>query len=366
MAISVHEDESEAGGFAFIDLGQRVAPPIVSLRRLDTEPRHLGFGGWQPEIAWLAPLSVENREGGTIARFGPQVVDCIEELVPIEIVSRDGAILGTVVWPFITPAPTGRSMLVVDAPPPPVVQTTREAPPPLPAEVVPPAPPVPQPVPPPPSIVAAETTVPPPPPVAHSVPLVVGPAVRRKGGSWLLALAILAVVGGLGVWKREPIEAWVRSLPVLARTSLPVAPASSSSPSVAQPTPEAATAQPSRSDLLQQHARLLRDRAAAAAFVDLGTSALSARQGAIAFRAFEEADPAASADAAWQLARFYDPRNTEPSYREAVEPNPTRAAYYYALWRNRSVRHTEELRALCAASSELLGRDERLRTLCQP
>jgi hypothetical protein len=118
--------------------------------------------------------------------------------------------------------------------------------------------------------------------------------------------------------------------------------------------------------LRRDHSRLLRERAPAARFVDLGAKAIEARQGAVAFRAFEEADPSANADAAWQLARFYDPRNTDETYRGAVQPSTTRAAYYYALWRNRSPRHTDELRALCAAQAEFAARDERLRALCQP
>lgn len=116
----------------------------------------------------------------------------------------------------------------------------------------------------------------------------------------------------------------------------------------------------------QRHLQLLDQSAAGSAFLELGGVAIEARQGGAAFRAFEEADPVASADAAWQIARFYDPRNTDATYREAARPNVSRAAYYYALWRNRSPRHTDELRSLCESNADLVGRDERLRAICRP
>ncbi len=111
MTIRITEDEDESGGYAFIDLGRPLASPLLSFRRQDTEPRHLGTEGWQPEVAWLAPLAVTERDGRAVARFGPSVVDRIEELVPIEIVAQDGTSFGVVAWPFIPPAPSGGGIL---------------------------------------------------------------------------------------------------------------------------------------------------------------------------------------------------------------------------------------------------------------
>ncbi len=71
MTIRITEDEDESGGYAFIDLGRPLASPLLSFRRQDTEPRHLGTEGWQPEVAWLAPLAVTERDGRAVARFGP-------------------------------------------------------------------------------------------------------------------------------------------------------------------------------------------------------------------------------------------------------------------------------------------------------
>ncbi len=98
-------------------------------------------------------------------------------------------------------------------------------------------------------------------------------------------------------------------------------------------------------ELHQRFSRLVQGAGDAGAFIALGETALSSRQGGAAFRAFEEADPVTNADAAWQLARFYDPGNAEATYREAARPDLVRAAYYYALWRKRSPRHTDALRA---------------------
>ncbi|MFC6739345.1 hypothetical protein [Methylobacterium tardum] len=111
MTIRITEDEDESGGYAFIDLGRPLASPLLSFRRQDTEPRHLGAEGWQPEVAWLAPLAVTERDGRAVARFGPNVADRIEELVPIEIVAQDGTSFGVVAWPTISPAPSGGGIL---------------------------------------------------------------------------------------------------------------------------------------------------------------------------------------------------------------------------------------------------------------
>ncbi|GJE13013.1 hypothetical protein [Methylobacterium longum] len=111
MTIRITEDEDEPGGYAFIDLGGPLQSPLLSFRRQDTEPRHLGAEGWQPEVAWLTPLAVTERDGRAFARFGPNVVDRIEELIPIEIVAQDGTSFGVVAWPFIPPAPSGRGIL---------------------------------------------------------------------------------------------------------------------------------------------------------------------------------------------------------------------------------------------------------------
>ncbi|UHC17829.1 hypothetical protein LRS73_08180 [Methylobacterium currus] len=346
MTIQITEDETEAGGYALIDLGRPLRTPLLSFRRQDVEPRHLGAEGWQPEVAWLAPLSVTERDGRAVARFGPNVVDCIEELVPIEIVAQDGTSFGIVSWPFITPAPAGRGLLAAaPAPAPAPVEVAIPAQPPAEA----PAPPAPEP--------ESEPEPAPTRAVRNSLPLAepVKPP-RRAWPMIALPLVVLAAIGGAYMYRD--------ALPDLfgTRPTEPVAP----SETVAIPAPPPEAPRLSAAELRQRHARLIEERAAPAAFVALGETALAARQGAAAFRAFEEADPAASADAAWQLARFYDPGTTDAAYRDAARPNTVRAAYYYALWRSRSPRHTDALRGLCEAQGDLAGRDDRLRAFCRP
>ncbi|MDO9428513.1 MAG: hypothetical protein Q7T93_16975 [Methylobacterium sp.] len=349
MTLRITEDDDESGGHAFIDLGRRATAPLLSFRRQDAEPRHLGTDGWQPEVAWLAPLSMVERDGRTVARFGPAVVDRIEELVPIEIVAQDGTSFGVVSWPFITPAPAGHGLLAaMPAPAPSLTQTIPLGTPvavPTPDEA---APPEPEPDPAPRSDGRTEFPAPPP-----------APPPRRFRSALALVLVVLLVGAGSGAYLfRDALR------DVLADRAPPLPPIAETPPSPAPPAPEPPRL--SGAELRQRHAQLLQERAGANAFLALGGTAIEARQGAAAFRAFEEADPVASADAAWQIARFYDPRNAEATYRDAAKPNVARAAYYYALWRNRSPRHTDELRGLCEANTDLVGRDERLRAICRP
>ncbi|MET7248000.1 hypothetical protein ABZT49_32070 [Methylobacterium sp. EM32] len=341
MTIRITEDETEDGGYALIELGRPLRTPLLSFRRQDVEPRHLGAEGWQPEVAWLAPLSVTERDGGAVARFGPNVVGRIEELVPIEIVAQDGTSFGIVSWPFITPAPTGGGILAA----PPTLK-----PDPITVEVADPGP-----------LSIGEPTQPEPGPEPEPTPpreprtppdgLSVAQPRRRIWPMIALPLVVLAAIGGAYA-TRDELSTWLG--PRVPETAAPPA-------ITAAPAPEAPRL--SAADLRQRHARLIEERAAPAAFVALGETALASRQGAAAFRAFEEADPAASADAAWQLGRFYDPGTTDGPYRDAARPDTARAAYYYALWRSRSPRHTDALRGLCEAHA---GRDDRLRAFCRP
>ena len=336
MTIRITEDEDESGGYAFIDLGRPLASPLLSFRRQDTEPRHLGTEGWQPEVAWLAPLAVTERDGRAVARFGPSVVDRIEELVPIEIVAQDGTSFGVVAWPFISPAPSGGGILAgLPAPAPTLTRDSIGRPSDAAAEAV----PLPEPEPAPPQDAA---------PAAPSAP---EPPARKSWLLWsLVALMLLALAAGGAYLYRDRLP------DLVARRQ---APPQEPSPPPAPPEPESRL---TAAELRQRYARLVDERAPAGAFLALGETALASRHGSASFRAFEEADPVTSADAAWQLARFYDPGNADAAYREAARPDIVRAAYYYALWRNRSPRHTEALRALCEGN----GASDRLRAICRP
>jgi hypothetical protein len=107
MALTIREDESEAGGYAFIDLGRPLAVESVrlSFRRQDSEPRFLGLEGWQPEAAWVPAELVPERGPNAVVRVGPTVVDWIDELVPVEVSAEGVGSLGVVVWPHLTRSP---------------------------------------------------------------------------------------------------------------------------------------------------------------------------------------------------------------------------------------------------------------------
>lgn len=360
MTIRITEDEDEIGGYAFVDLGRPAPSPLLSFRRQDAEPRHLGAEGWQPEVAWLAPLSIIERDGRAVARFGPNVVDRIEELVPIEIVAQDGTSFGVVSWPFITPAPAGQGLLAAaPAVPPSLTQTVaRDAPPEAPeaegAE----------------NVTAAALEPAAPPNVAReSLPLAVAPVEKRRrvwpvAAALLLGLALTMAAGAYAYRDDLRTILVTREAPRQTPSDTPP-PAAAQAPMTPAALPQEAP-HPSAAELRQRYTRLIDERAPAPAFLALGETALAAHQGSTAFRAFEEADPVANADAAWQLARFYDPGNSDTAARAAARPDVVRAAYYYALWRNRSPRHTDALRGLCETNADLTGRDQRLRTICRP
>ena len=337
MTIRITEDEDESGGYAFIDLGRPLRSPLLSFRRQDTEPRHLGAEGWQPEVAWLAPLAVTERDGRAVARFGPNVVDRIEELIPIEIVAQDGTSLGVVAWPFIPPAPSGGGLLAgLPAAVPTLTRDGTGGPAAAPAETVPPL----------------EAEPAPPQDSAPGSPPAPEPPARTRRLIWpMVALMLLALAAGGAYLYRDRLP------DIVARHDAP--PQEPSPPPPAAPEPDTRL---TAAELRQRYVRLLDERAPAGAFLELGETALVSRQGSTAFRAFEEADPVTNADAAWQLARFYDPGNADVAYREAARPDIVRAAYFYALWRNRSPRHTEALRVLCEGNA--VG--DRLRTICRP
>src|ERR1043166_3251699 len=144
MALTIREDESEAGGYAFIDLGRPLAVESVrlSFRRQDSEPRFLGLEGWQPEAAWLPADLVPGRGPNAVVRVGPTVVDWIDELVPVEISAEGVGSLGVVVWPHLTRSPRRLTELRLGAraprneqPPPAPVRPPRPEPAPQPIAV---------------------------------------------------------------------------------------------------------------------------------------------------------------------------------------------------------------------------------------
>jgi hypothetical protein len=333
MPITVTEDDSERGGYALVDLGALAASPLprLSIRRQDAEPRQLGLDGWQPDVAWLTPLSAESVGGRTVVRFGPAVVDRIPDEIGVEIVEEGGQSFGIVRWPYITPAPNGLGITFErTAPPSPLPVETIESEPDLPPIVRPEPAPLIEPEPRPSRIEEPRLSVPP----------AVGQRRKPLGRTIAVLLVLMMLAGGAGtVWLYRDRVPWL---------SLP-----------GSQGPRSALA-----ELHGEYAALLQRRASAADLLAFGNKAIESGEGTIAFRAFEEADPGASEEAAWQLARFYDPRVTSGPTRAAAAPNASWAAYYHALWKGRSTRHTDELRTLCGLDVDSSTR-ERMRVFCQ-
>ncbi|MBB6309772.1 tetratricopeptide repeat protein [Xanthobacter tagetidis] len=100
MAVRVLEDFDTGPGHAVIDLGRPIVGGVrLAFRRLDAEPRDLGAEGWQSGVHWFETQAVS--AGGSWVRVGPEVVNRIAELVPVEIRSADDGVIGTIAWPSI-------------------------------------------------------------------------------------------------------------------------------------------------------------------------------------------------------------------------------------------------------------------------
>lgn len=190
MALTIREDESEAGGYAFIDLARPIAvePVRLSFRRQDSEPRFLGLDGWQPEAAWLPADLVAGRGPNAVVRVGPTVVDWIDELVPVEISAEGVGSLGVVVWPHLTRSPRRLTELRIGARAP----RSEQAPP------VPARPPRPEPAPQPVAPAVAAPATPPAEPTPQPKPDTATAAEPEKKKSKLkralIAAAVVAVV----------------------------------------------------------------------------------------------------------------------------------------------------------------------------
>lgn len=213
----------------------------------------------------------------------------------------------------------------------------------------------------------------------------IAPKPSKRGGLYaaLALLVIAAAIGGAYAASKagllpsfktaevQPQPAPVQPPPAPKPEPAPVTPKAPPSPPPAPahptPIPQAATPQappkappPPKppapvqvdcgreySDKLDNLTRLSDDEK-----VKLGEQALRDGCGSEAFRAFDASDPQRSEAAAWHLARFYDPNETDPVYRRAAGVHADFAAAYYRLWRDRSPRQADALRQLCQSDSD--------------
>ncbi|ACK82816.1 hypothetical protein [Methylorubrum extorquens] len=334
MALRVWED-NESIGYARIDLGRRVPTPVrLSFQRVEDEPRHLGKEGWQPEIAWLEVHEVETNGETSIARVGPIVVSRISEFERIEIVADGIGELGTVSWPEMArpavdlvygrdlwsarPGITGRA----GGPPPP------------------PPPPTPLPTPP---IQQAYPLVAPPP--ALGTGEAPAPKVRSRLPVWL-GFAVVAVACGLAAVQFNG------TADLCGMVGIAGCPRGGTH--VTQAPSPAPTPPFSEVDAKGQLNALINGSATDAQFVEMGRKALAAGYPVIALRAFEQVvDPKQNEEAAFQIARIFDPLVTDSVYASVHNRRPERASPYYSYCKRTSSRCAEALNRLCDANPDL-------------
>jgi hypothetical protein len=104
-SLSVVPDASvPSGGHAFISVHGVTTPPDddqIMIRRHGHRDRHLGPAGWQgPEIK-LKPRETRLGKDVWALRFGPEVVDVIEEGTPVEIEVLGLGFKHTLHWPAL-------------------------------------------------------------------------------------------------------------------------------------------------------------------------------------------------------------------------------------------------------------------------
>ena len=264
------------------------------------------------------PFPVEPQ--GDALRLGPAIVDHVPEELLVALRSGDGRDLGRLFWQDVMPS-RGRTVAAPPVPPPPApAAAPAEAPPPLPSS---PAP----------TEVAAK-----PAPFPAAEVAIAGPPNRR----WAFAgAALVALLAAGGAW-------------ALLRGPAP-------SPISPSPPPQ------------DQASRCVRDFGARATAARAGSdddrvkaaeAALAGGCGLQAFAALDGADWEMNEAAAWHLARFYDPNETDAAVRAAAAPHPDWAAAYYARWAPRVPREATALKQLCTTDAAVLDANAQLKRAC--
>ena len=306
MALSVCNDPSRpSGGHAILE-----GSDLAGVTSLVLENIHSGLfltegGRWAKLPHRFAVQAVE--DDPAVLRLGPEIVDHVPAELQLALRSGDGRELGRLLWLDIVPS---RSLIAQAAPPRPE-----------PDVVLPPEPP--------PLVPAGsspETTTAAPTPV------------KRRSAPWGLAVAGLLVAAGAGA-----------AYAVLHRGSADAVPVSDARRCLDGFAGKVAAARNGGSD---------------AERVRLAEDALAERCGAQAFAALDGADWEVNEAAAWHLARFYDPNETDPAVRTAAIPHADWAAAYYVRWAARAPRQAAALKLLCGTDASSLGENAQLKRVC--
>lgn len=197
----------------------------------------------------------------------------------------------------------------------------------------------------------------PPPPIVDPLPL---PVARRR--RWLIPTGLaLAVLAALVAWSLRP-----RSQGDHLAEAPPAAPPTP----VPTPTPPPTPAPTQPATLAERCAKAFDAKVLAAQDapdsdrVRLAEEAIGASCGAQAFGAVDGTRWETNEPAAWYQARFSDPDETAPVFRDGHPPDARAALDYYAHWAARSPRQAEALKALCAAHPEAVGDNAQRKRAC--
>lgn len=321
MSPTIRNDPSRPSGGHALLAGSGLAGIVAVTVENVSSGLFLSAGGRWAKLPHAFPVEPE----GDALRLGPAIVDHVPEELLVALRSGDGRDLGRLFWLDVMPS-RGRTT-VVAAPPAPIPQAPAAVPDEIPASCAPP-----------PAAAAHPEAMPEPPPAPAVAiePAVVRRAVPRGA---LAGAALVALLAAGGAWAllRRP-----------AATSPLPPPRDAALHCVHDFASKAAAARDGSDD----------DRVHAA------EAALAGGCGTQAFAALDGADWEMSEAAAWHLARFYDPNETDPTVRAAASPHPDWAAAYYARWAPRVPREAAALRQLCTTDAAALDANAQLKRAC--
>ena len=322
MSLTIRNDPARpSGGHALLEGEDLDGVEAVTVENASNGLFLSAAGRWA-KLPHSFPIEPE----GAALRLGPEIVDHVPEELLVVLRSSNGRDLGRLFWLDVMPS-RGRSVVVPVAVPP------SPAPAMLPAEPA-PAPPPPDSPNHPPIIESLPET-----PTPHAA---VGPrSVRRavpRAAIMVSALVVLLAAGVAWALLRRPAQDPPPHSP----------PQDQARHCVDSFGPKAAAARTSSDD----------DR------VNTAAAAIAGGCGVQALAALDGADWEINESAAWHLARFYDPNETDPAVRAAETPHPDWAATYYAHWAPRVPREAAALKQLCTTDAAALDANAQLKRAC--
>ncbi len=326
MSPTIRNDpDRPSGGHALLE-GPGLAGVVALTVENVSSGLFLSAGGRWAKLPHPFPVEA----AGQALRLGPTIVDHVPEELLVALRSNDGRDLGRLFWQDVMPS-RGRTIAAPLAAPP---STAPAALPTAPASSVSAAPSDP-------SKIKAQPA-PPPVPAAVDDPRLIAsrPARRVVPRAALAALALIVLLAAGGAWAllRRPAQEPVASPP---------------------PQDQARRCADSfGSKVVAARAGSDDDR------VRTAETALAGGCGSQALAVLDGADWEMNESAAWHLARFYDPNETDPTMRDAGSRHPDWAATYYAHWAPRVPREAAALKQLCTTDAATLDANAQLKRAC--